>query len=203
MRLPDPFTNALAPGFESVELTDNATIIQDTFNNNEVLQVDTGGQFWGINITYTQLLPEEFEIIRSFLFKAKSKNSTIEVLLPQFENYQFSLDSYAVKAGSSGSSIVIKNVNSIVNQPNVGCIVKLSTHPKVYHITGYSYNRATREYTIDVYPRLAVTTTGAETVSFSSVLFTTRLVDPNSLTATLNSDNVYESFTLQLREVLK
>lgn len=203
MRLPDPFTDILAPGFEAVELTDNATIIQDTFNNNEVLQVDTGGQYWGINITYGSLLPEEFEILRSFLFKAKATNSTIEVLLPQFENYSFSLNSYLVKAGSSGSSIVIRNVTNIANQPNIGCIVKLSSHPKVYHVTGYSYNSTTDEYTIDIYPRLAITTTGSETVSFSSVLFTTRLVDPNSLTSTLNSDSIYEGFTLRLREALR
>jgi hypothetical protein len=106
MRLPDPFTDSNAPGFLSINITDNSTIIQDELPNNQVLQVDTGNHFWGINITYDQLLPEEFEIIRSFCFKAKVTNSTIEVLLPQFENYKFMLDSYSVKAGLSGNSIV-------------------------------------------------------------------------------------------------
>lgn len=200
MRLPDPFTDINAPGFLSVNITDNSTIIQDELPNNQVLQVDTGYHYWGINITYDQLLPEEFEIIRSFCYKAKSTNSTIEVLLPQFENYKFTLDSYTVKPGLSGSSIIITNVNSIKNQPLVGSVIKLSTHPKVYHITDYSYNSATKEYTIGIYPKLAITTTGSETAQLSAVLFTTRFKDVNSLVATLNSDNVYDGFTLQLRE---
>ena len=202
MRLPDPFTDINAPGFLSVNITDNSTIIQDELPNNQVLQVDTGYHYWGINITYDQLLPEEFEIIRSFCYKAKASNSTIEVLLPQFENYTFTLDSYSVKSGLSGDSIVITNVNSIKNQPLVGSVIKLSTHPKVYHITGYSYNSSTKEYTISIYPKLAITTTGSETAQLSAVLFTTRFKDVNSLTATLNSDNVYDGFTLQLREAI-
>ena len=200
MRLPDPFTNSNAPGFLSVNITDNSTIIQDELPNNQVLQVDTGSHYWGINITYDQLLPEEFEIIRSFCFKAKSTNSTIEVLLPQYENYKFVLDSYSVKSGLSGDTIVITNVNSIKDQPIVGSVVKLSTHPKVYHITDYSYNPTTKEYTLGIYPRLAITTTGSEQAVLSAVLFTTRFKDVNSLSATLNSDNVYDGFTLQLRE---
>lgn len=203
MRLPDPFTDALAPGFQSVTITDNSTIIQDELPNNEVLQVDTGYHYWGINITYDQLLPEEFEIIRSFCFKAKANNSTIEVLLPQFENYKFTLDSYTVKSGLSGSKIIITNVDTISNQPTIGSVVKLSNHPKVYHITGYSYNSTTREYSLDIYPTLAVTTAGTETVQLSAVLFTTRFKDVNSLTAALNSDNVYDGFTLQLREAIR
>ena len=202
MRLPDPFTDINAPGFLSVNITDNSTIIQDELPNNQVLQVDTGYHYWGINITYDQLLPEEFEIIRSFCYKAKASNSTIEVLLPQFENYKFTLDSYSVKSGLSGDSIIITNVNSIKNQPLVGSVIKLSTHPKVYHITGYSYNSSTKEYTISIYPKLAITTTGSETAQLSAVLFTTRFKDVNSLTATLNSDNVYDGFTLQLREAI-
>ena len=202
MRLPDPFTDINAPGFLSVNITDNSTIIQDELPNNQVLQVDTGYHYWGINITYDQLLPEEFEIIRSFCYKAKASNSTIEVLLPQFENYKFTLDSYSVKSGLSGDSIIITNVNSIKNQPLVGSVIKLSTHPKVYHITGYSYNSSTKEYTISIYPKLAITTTGSETAQLSAVLFTTRFKDVNSLVATLNSDNVYDGFTIQLREAI-
>ena len=202
MRLPDPFTNSNAPGFLSVNITDNSTIIQDELPNNEVLQVDTGYQYWGINITYDQLLPEEFEVIRSFCFKAKSTNSPIEVLLPQYENYKFTLDSYSVKANLSGDRIIITNVNSIKEQPIVGSVIKLSNHPKVYHITDYSYNSTTKEYTIGIYPRLAVTTTGLEQAVLSAVLFRTRFKDVNSLNSTLNSDNVYEGFTLQLREAL-
>ena len=203
MRLPDPFTDSNAPGFLSVSISDNSTIIQDELPNNEVLQVDTGYQYWGIDITYDKLLPEEYEIIRSFCFKAKATNSTIEVILPQFENYKFQLNTYTVKAGLSGSSIVIPNVTTITGQPIVGTVVKLSTHPKVYHVTGYSYNSTTKDYTLSVYPKLAITTTGAETVALSAVQFTTRFKDVNSITAVLNSDNVYEGFTLQLREALK
>lgn len=202
MRLPDPFTNSNAPGFLSVNITDNSTIIQDELPNNQVLQVDTGYHYWGININYDQLLPEEFEIIRSFCFKAKSTNSTIEVLLPQFENYKFVLDSYTVKAGLSGNTIVITNVNSIKEQPIIGSVVKLSSHPKVYHITDYSYNSVSKEYTLGIYPKLAITTTGSETAILSAVLFTTRFKDVNSLNQTLNSDNIYEEFTLQLREAI-
>jgi hypothetical protein len=81
-------------------------------------------------------------------------------------------------------------------------VIKLSSHPKVYHITDYSYNSTTKEYTLGIYPKLAITTTGSETALLSAVLFTTRFKDVNSLTQTLNSDNVYEGFTLQLRETI-
>lgn len=203
MRLPDPFTDINAPGFLSVSISDNSTIIQDELPNNDVIQVDTGNQYWGINITYDTLLPEEYEIIRKFCYKAKAANTTIEVLLPQFENYKFTLDSYTVKAGSSGNSIIITNVNSINNQPLVGSVVKLSSHPKVYHITDYSYNSVSKEYTLSIYPKLAITTLGTETAVLSAVLFTTRFKDINQVTAILNSDNVYEGFTLQLREAIR
>lgn len=203
MRLPDPFTDSNAPGFLSVSISDNSTIIQDELPNNEVIQVDTGAQFWGIDIAYDRLLPEEYEIIRSFCFKAKATNSTIEVILPQYENYLFTLNTYTVKSGLSGSSIIIPNVTSISNQPIVGSVVKLSSHPKVYHITGYSYNSVTHDYTLDIYPKLAITTVGTETAILSAVQFTTRFKDVNALTAVLTSDNIYEGFTLQLREAIR
>lgn len=203
MRLPDPFTDSNAPGFLSVSISDNSSIIQDELPNNDVIQVDTGNQYWGINITYDSLLPEEYDIIRKFCFKAKATNSVIEVLLPQFENYKFVLDSYTVKAGSSGNTIVITNVNSIKEQPIIGSVIKLSSHPKVYHITDYSYNSVNKEYTIGIYPNLAITTLGSETAQLSAVLFTTRFKDVNQVTATLNSDNTYEGFTLQLREAIR
>ena len=44
MRLPDPFTDINAPGFLSVSISDNSTIIQDELPNNDVIQVDTGNQ---------------------------------------------------------------------------------------------------------------------------------------------------------------
>ena len=202
MRLPDPFTDSNAPGFLSVSITDNSSIIQDELANNSVLQVDTGSHYWGIEITYDKLLPEEFEIIRSALYKAKSTNSVIEILLPQFENYLFTLDSYTVKPGLSGSKIIITNVNSINNQPYVGSVVQLSNHPKVYHITGYSYNSTTKEYTLDIYPKLAITTTSGVTAKLSAILYRTRLADVNQLTAVLTSDNVYDGFTLKFREAI-
>lgn len=200
MRLPDPFTDPLAPGFFGVTITDNSTIIQDELQNNKVIQVDTGGHYWGIEIAYDQLLPEEYEIIRSFIFKAKATNSTIEVLLPQFENSTFTLDSYTVKSGLSGNSIVITNVTEINNQPVIGSIIKLQNHPKVYHITGYSYNSNTNEYTIDIYPKLARTTVSGDIAVINAVLFTTRLQDANQLTSVLTTDNVYDTFSIKLRE---
>ena len=94
-------------------------------------------------------------------------------------------------------------MNSINNQPLVGSVVKLSSHPKVYHITDYSYNSINKEYTLSIYPTLAITTLGTETAVLSAVLFTTRFKDINQVTAILNSDNVYEGFTLQLREAIR
>ncbi|AKO61489.1 hypothetical protein APCEc03_088 [Escherichia phage phiAPCEc03] len=204
MRLPDPYTNPELSGlgFESVNLIDNDPVIRDELPNGKVNEVKVSAQYWGINISYPELFPDEYNVLDAFILEYKRTGSYIDVILPQYEAFRVRGNTNLVNipAGQKGSNITMDTKGVLTGIPKPGDLFKLSNHPKVYKIT--SFNRSGNSWSINVYPDLFVTTTGAEKPVFNGILFRTKLMNGDAFGSTLNNNGTYSGISLNLRESL-
>lgn len=204
MRLPDPYTNPELSGlgFESVNLIDNDPVIRDELPNGKVNEVKVSAQYWGINISYPELFPDEYSVLDSFILEYKRTGSYIDVILPQYEAFRVRGNTNLVNipAGQKGSNITMDTKGVLTGIPKPGDLFKLSNHPKVYKIT--SFNKSGNTWSINLYPDLFITTTGAEKPVFNGILFRTKLMNGDAFGSTLNNNGTYSGISLNLRESL-
>lgn len=204
MRLPDPYTNPELSGlgFESVNLIDNDPVIRDELPNGKVNEVKVSAQYWGINISYPELFPDEYSVLDAFILEYKRTGSYIDVILPQYEAFRVRGNTNLVNipAGQKGSNITMDTKGVLTGIPKPGDLFKLSNHPKVYKIT--SFNRSGNLWSINIYPDLFLTTTGAEKPVFNGILFRTKLMNGDAFGSTLNNNGTYSGISLNLRESL-
>ncbi len=204
MRLPDPYTNPELSGlgFESVNLIDNDPVIRDELPNGKVNEVKVSAQYWGINISYPELFPDEYSVLDAFILEYKRTGSYIDVILPQYEAFRVRGNTSLVNipAGQKGSNITMDTKGILTGTPKPGDLFKLSNHPKVYKIT--SFNKSGNTWSINLYPDLFVTTTGAEKPVFNGILFRTKLMNGDAFGSTLNNNGTYSGISLNLRESL-
>ncbi|QGH45225.1 hypothetical protein [Bacteriophage Eos] len=202
MRLPDPFTHPQYSGlgFETAVLIDNDPMIRDELPNGSVLEVKSAAQFYGINITYPDLYPDEYAILSSFILEYKRTRGFIDVLLPHYEVYRVrgNPSTTTIASGQKGNSIQIGNTGGLTGTPNPGDLFQLSTHPKVYKIT--SFQNVSGVWTLGLYPDLMITTNGSEKPVFTGILFRTKLMNGDSFTEEFTADGVYPGQSLNLRE---
>jgi hypothetical protein len=201
IRLPDPFVNVEAPGFTSAPLASNQTLMQDFLTDGSVLQVKTGEHYWSTDITYPDLFPEEYAIIISAIDEAKRTGEYLDVYLPQVSSYRVggSPSGTSIQAGSKGSSVTITGVNTLTGVPLAGDYFQLTgSSKKVYRITSVDTS-TDGVWTLNLYPDLQITTTGAEKPIFSNILFQMAITNWNDV-SNLNVDGLYVNVGLQLRE---
>lgn len=204
MRLPDPYTNPELSGlgFESVNLIDNDPVIRDELPNGKVNEVKVSAQYWGINISYPELFPDEYSVLDAFILEYKRTGSYIDVILPQYEAFRVRGNTSLVNipAGQKGSNITMDTKGLLTGTPKPGDLFKLSNHPKVYKVT--SFNKSGNTWSINLYPDLFITTTGAEKPVFNGILFRTKLMNGDAFGSTLNNNGTYSGISLNLRESL-
>lgn len=204
MRLPDPYTNPELSGlgFESVNLIDNDPVIRDELPNGKVNEVKVSAQYWGINISYPELFTDEYNVLDAFILEYKRTGSYIDVILPQYEAFRVRGNTGLVNipAGQKGSNITMDTKGLLTGIPKPGDLFKLSNHPKVYKIT--SFNKLGNTWSINLYPDLFITTTGAEKPVFNGILFRTKLMNGDAFGSTLNNNGTYSGISLNLRESL-
>lgn len=204
MRLPDPYTNPELSGlgFESVNLIDNDPVIRDELPNGKVNEVKVSAQYWGINISYPELFPDEYSVLDAFILEYKRTGGYIDVILPQYEAFRVRGNTSLVNipAGQKGSNITMDTKGLLTGTPKLGDLFKLSNHPKVYKIT--SFNKSGNTWSINLYPDLFITTTGAEKPVFNGILFRTKLMNGDAFGSTLNNNGTYSNISLNLRESL-
>lgn len=200
MRLPDPFIDPSWPGVTSCQLSDVSSYQQDELNDNTVIQVATGAQYYSATLEYTDLLIDEYDKVMNFVAKVKRENAYLDVLLPQFQNLGFRLNTYLADNGLKGNQIVISNVTSISGALKLNQFIQLSGHPKLYQVTGYNFNSATKKVTLDVYPDLFITTNNT-TVNFTTPMLRARFKNLNNIEGSpMTTEGYYNSITFELRE---
>lgn len=200
MRLPDPFIDPSWPGVTSCQLSDVSSYQQDELNNNTVIQVSTGAQYYSATLEYTDLLIDEYDKVMNFVAKVKRENAYLDVLLPQFQNLGFKLNTYLADNGLKGNQIVISNVTSISGALKLNQFIQLSGHPKLYQVTGYNFNSTTKKVTLDIYPDLFITTNNT-TVNFTTPMLRARFKNMNSIDGSpMTTEGYYNSITFELRE---
>lgn len=204
MRLPDPFVDAIAPGFTGARLIDNDPVIYDEMPNGKILKVKSSAQYWSLELTYPELFYEEFAYLSGFLAEVKRQQTTVDVLLPQYENFRVRGNQAAltIASGQSGNQITIGNTSIITGRPNIGDLFKISGGTKVYKITGYTEDTQANTMTLSLYPDLAHTTGVGETPIFNGILLEMTLVDDNMPDDDPDVDGLYRGFTFMLRETI-
>lgn len=202
-RLPDPFVDNSAPGFTGARLVDNNPVIYDEMPSGKVLRVKTSSQFWSLELSYPELFYTEYAYLASFVAEAQRTNSTIDVLLPHYENYNTmgTPNGCTIAAGQEGSTITLGNVDgNILSRPHLNDLFKLSVGSKVYKITSFVHDVPNNEMVLGLYPDLAHTTDGTEKPVFNNILFNMVLQDDAIPVEDPDVDGLYRGFTLALRE---
>ena len=149
---------------------------------------------------YTDLLIDEYDKVMNFVAKVKRENAYLDVLLPQFQNLGFKLNTYLADNGMKGNQIVISNVTSISGALKLNQFIQLSSHPKLYQVTGYNFNSATKKVTLDIYPDLFITTNNT-TVNFTTPMLRARFKNMNNIEGSpMTTEGYYNSITFELRE---
>lgn len=203
MRLPDPFIDPSWPGVTSCQLSDVSSYQQDELNNNTVIQVATGAQYYSATLEYTDLLIDEYDKVMNFIAKAKRENAYLEVLLPQLQNLGFKLNTYLVQNGLKGNQLIIPNVTSISGKLRLNQFIQLSGHPKLYQVTNYVYDPVTKQVKLDVYPDLFITTNNT-TVNFATPMLRARFKNLNGIEGSpLTTEGYYNSISFELRECIE
>lgn len=203
MRLPDPFTNPeIALGFTSANLVDNDPLLRDELPNGKVLESKVSAQYWGLEISYPDMFPEEFMFLDAFIAEYKRTGGYIEVLLPQYENFRVSGNTLltSIASGQKGSTIRITGISNLRGEPKPGDLFKLTTHAKVYKITKIVKDASS--WTLSLYPDLFVTTNGSDKPIFNGILFRTKLASGETLSNNPTVDGVYTGVGIKLRESL-
>lgn len=199
IRLPDPLTNPNAPGFTSVRVIDNDPLFRDRLSGGKVLTLKSMPQYWGVVLSYEDLMPEEYDILYSSILRAKQTGAKFEVLLPHQTNFHVQGDTSnaVISAGQKGANLVIGGFTATV--PKLGDIFRLTNHPsKVYKITSVNLVGAT--LTLGVYPNLFKTTIGTEKPIFNTVLYELVLENPSQFDSNFTAEGIYNGFQLELAE---
>ena len=72
------------PGYASVKLTSNASIMSDRTNSGSISSRGIAAQYWGISISYNPMTRAQFNIIDSFLLTRRNGLVPFYVSLPQY-----------------------------------------------------------------------------------------------------------------------
>lgn len=201
MRLPDPFTSSVAPGFNSAVLGDVDPQIQDPMSDGSVLRVNTASQYWTISLAYPDLTRDEFDFLVGALAEAKRLREDIQILLPQYETFSVSGDTAAttIAQGQTGTQITIAGTEGLTGRPRINSLFKLSGCTKIYKIT--SFTDLGSSWTLGLYPDLVETTDGTEKPQFNGILFNVVLVEPNLPSEDPSvEDLLYRGVALDFRE---
>ena len=210
-RLPDPNTNPQGPGFASQQLMDNSPGMVHPLNNGGTIGVKFSGNYWTIDIGYPTLTIEEATPLMSFIYSLGGTFSNFTVQLPTLANPK--TGAWGATALTASDVFQTTNMDSnqlginnwhnrgLGNELNVGDLICLSNHSKVYMIVGTSLeNSGTRmilKLNCDVVSKEAV---AAAALVTNDIVFKVRLKSSTPPTFTLTPDGLYGSITLSVKE---
>lgn len=202
IRLPDPLSQPGAPGFTSAKLLDNNPIYRERLPGGKIITLESAAQYWGVTLSYEELLPDEYDTILAAILESKSTGKFFSVLLPHKENYNVKGDpsNTIIMAGQEGNRLDISAFN-LTGIPKKGDLIKLTNHcSKVYQIISASKTGST--LSLLLYPNLMKKTLGNEKPIFNNVLFQLALESPDKWDSTFSSEGTYNSFQLELAEAI-
>ncbi len=202
MRLPDPFTDAVAAGFSTAVLKEVDPQLQDDMPDGTVLRTNSAAPYWTLNLSYPDLFEEEFALLLGTLAESKRINENIEVLLPQYEKYRVVGDTSVttIAPGLSGSEVVIGNYSALTGRPYLNDLFQMTGGTKVYKITKVVVDTTANTLTLGIYPRLTQATIGSEKPIFNNILFSMVLSDGTLPVEDPSTDGMYRGVELSLRE---
>lgn len=208
-RLPDPFTSPAGPGFTGVSLTDNQPGTIHPLNTGGTIGVKFLGSYWTIGITFPELFEEESEVLYPFLSAVSGGFENFYVQLPQYVNpksgpWNISNNTLiavgAISIGPRPDTIIIPNWSSRGGNYQVGDMLKFNNSSKIYRVRAQSLvnNTKTIQLNCDILNPSLVSTSGFEP---NDLKFRVRM--EGSSTPVLNSDGLYSTITINLRENIK
>ncbi len=232
--LPDPINKirpsgdsnilgAPGPGFLSVSFKSRKEGRFSRARSGSGIGISSGNHSWIIDISYNQMLEEEFLVLQGFLDARNPATDPFYVMLPQnlkpkdsafetFCNSNLIRNVSQVNAGSS--SMMIYAGTPITGNPSVGDIFNVEdptnvNHIKTYRITRVETNTAyqigqpqptTSQKRIHFSPNLNKTIAANSTIKFIQPKI--RVVTVSDIMEPVIDDNGLYSFSLQLEEAL-
>lgn len=206
--LPDPTTIPKGPGFSSISLASVFRTMSHETNGARILTQQTAGQYWQIDIGYTDLTIEEAAPLLHFLYAIKGMHTPFYVRLPTFCNPKNGSMGNVSLANATpnqyGNTLTFTNWNAVANQTSstlqVGDPLKTTDSDKVYIITAASYSvTGSGTATFTIQPDLVVKTTSQTKLVTDDIKFRVKLLD-DTISHTINTDLYVNSFGLKMRE---
>ena len=142
LRLPDPNSATVGPGWNSQSLADSVPGMVHALNGPQVITVQNGGQFWIIKIGYPELTEAEFQPLERFLYDIQGAFNPFYVQLPNLiepATGAWTLSTDAQKGlgnitVDSAKKITIANAAGLGGSFTNGDALKLSNSNKIYRI---------------------------------------------------------------------
>lgn len=211
------------PGFTEVSVSSNTpTSVNRTVSGRGVHR-QTGQHFWSINISYSPMLRDHFDVVSSFLEARGGKLNPFFVVLPQYsrpKNPVFATFAAAnvIRAATNtapgSSELLVQASAALVGAAKLGDFITITdpndiNHLKAYKIVGVetanTYKSGTtapgvNQMRLHLHPPLTRFTAVNAVINFINPKF--RVYQTSDiLESKLNTDNLY-SFGLNLEEIL-
>ncbi len=204
-RLPDPTTIPAGPGFISLAITDNSPGMVHPLNDGGSVGVKFEGNYWTVTLGYPKLTPAESIQIHAFLESLGGPFTNFYVELPTLNslaNGNLPSEPLAANVSQVGvNSNQLKIVGITDNTFSVGDPIKLTNHPKIYKIVNKEIDGSASILTLNC-SILSPTTIATASLEIGNILMRVRLTS-SFKAPTLNSDGLYEGFSVSLRENIK
>ncbi len=207
-RLPDPTTTFAGPGFTTQSLVSNSPGLNHKLNTGGTISIKYAGDYWTLSIGIPDTLVDEAQYLIPFIYSVQGSFSNFYVQLPTHVNpstgvWSVDVDGYSgagnISLGPTLNSITVTDYNNggVGGTYSVGDMLKFSNSHKIYMVTHIHHNLDDA----DIYLNSEI----LEPVKIPSsafqpngIMFRVRLENVPKIS--LNSEGLYSSFNLQLRE---
>jgi hypothetical protein len=206
-----------APGFKGLDFDSVYPVGISRTRSNRGLPNSGGEHYWTFTISYNEMTKEEFEAVNSFLMGHNTRLNPFYVVLP---NYAAPEDS-AFATYAAGNTITAPDAQyagdttvEIVAPEGLkpGCFINFVDSDDALHKSTYRVARvespsqhagvapAAGRLRLTIFPPLQRDFSGTVTVRFTNPTF--RVIQRNSISPKFDNNNIVDSFSLQVEEIL-
>lgn len=205
-RLPDPYTNPLAPGFVGVKIANSVNGMVRELNSGATISVKLGeGSVWEIQLTYPEMTMTESGILFPFLNIVGGGFTNFYVMLPNARNPVSgawtggpTFAAGQITMGAASNQIVVSGWDSLGGDLDSGDYLKISNSNKIYRILETEYSAGTKTLTLDSDVRNS-STIPAASLEPNDIMFRVRLVG-QAPQEEIGSDGTVAGITVRLKE---
>ena len=182
-----------SPTFASLGFGSDQKTKKTTTDSGKIFTAQVDGQKWKFRASYPPMTRSNFAPIYAFIMKQRSQKETFQIVLPEISTLKGTVSSIVSTHSTStvgSTSVVLKNVTQS-STFKAGDLIKFNSHNKVYMIVADATGDGANQATVTIEPPLRQALIADDTVTYSNVPFTVRLINDLQEFST-NKKDLYE-----------